>query len=168
MFSFQRASCGEVHTGIPAFGWEHPVSYLDVPAEERSRRCELTSDTCTIDGEHFFVRGCLDIPVRGQESMSWGVWVSLSGVNFRKFLEVYDEPKRSHLGPFFGWLNSYFPIYPDTVNLKTQVHLRDGGLRPYVELEPTEHPLAIEQCTGITTSRVAEIYQAIMHRDPAH
>ncbi|MGQ0416884.1 DUF2199 domain-containing protein, partial [Bacillus sp. HC-TM] len=35
------------------------------------------------------------------------------------------------------------------------------GTAPYVELEPTEHPLAIEQRNGITLERVKEIQEMI-------
>ncbi|MGW1264432.1 DUF2199 domain-containing protein [Streptomyces drozdowiczii] len=35
-----------------------------------------------------------------------------------------------------------------TLNLKTRVHTRPVGDRPFVELEPTDHPLAIEQRTA--------------------
>jgi hypothetical protein len=51
------------------------------------------------------------------------------------------------------------------VGLKTMVHLRDNGIRPYIELEPTVHPLAIEQRAGITVERVAEIYSLMMHQE---
>ena len=54
-------------------------------------------------------------------------------------------------------------MYPDTLNLKTRVHLRDDGVRPSIELEPTEHPLAIEQRDGITAERVAELYARLVH-----
>jgi hypothetical protein len=50
------------------------------------------------------------------------------------------------------------------MNLKTMVHLRDNGTRPFIELEPTQHPLAVEQKTGITAERVAEIYAQVVHR----
>ena len=53
------------------------------------------------------------------------------------------------------------------MNLKTRVHLRDHGERPRIELEPTDHPLAIEQRHGITVDRVAEIYAIMMH-GPVH
>jgi hypothetical protein len=43
------------------------------------------------------------------------------------------------------------------------VHLRDHGIRPYIELEVTEHPLAVEQRSGITMQRVAEIYGLMAH-----
>jgi hypothetical protein len=43
------------------------------------------------------------------------------------------------------------------------VHIRDNGIRPYIELQPTDHPLAIEQRNGITVERVAELYSLMMH-----
>ena len=55
------------------------------------------------------------------------------------------------------------PLYPSTENLKTRVHLRDDGVRPYIELEPTDHPLAVEQRNGITVDRVAEILAYYEH-----
>jgi hypothetical protein len=149
---------------MPSFGWDYPLPFLKVPEGERETRCSLTSDTCVIDDEHYFVRGCLEIPVIGEEEvLSWGVWTSLSEKNFNHYLELYDEPNRSGHGPFFGWLCSPIGIYPDTLHLKTMVHLRDDGVRPFVELEPTEHPLAVEQRSGITVERVAEIYEKMIH-----
>lgn len=124
----------------------------------------MDSDTCVVDQEHFFVRGCLDIPVHGEsDAFSWGVWVSLSRDSFAQFKACYDTPSRSHIGPFFGWLSAELPLYPSTENLKTLAHLRDDGIRPYIELEPTDHPLAVEQRNGISVDRVAEIYAFFMH-----
>ncbi|MCI4339810.1 MAG: DUF2199 domain-containing protein, partial [Thermoplasmata archaeon] len=37
------------------------------------------------------------------------------------------------------------PLYPDTLLLKTHVHTRPIGQRPFVELEPTDHPLSVER-----------------------
>lgn len=165
MFRFKCTSCDQWHEGMPTFGFDAPLHYYGVPAEERSQRCYLASDTCVIDKEFFFIRGCLDIPVTGeQDSFSWGVWVSLSQENFAKFTQYFDQPKRSHIGPFFGWLSAALPLYPDTANLKTRAHLRDDGTRPYIEVEPMDHPLALEQRNGIAVSRVAEIYAHFEHR----
>lgn len=151
---------------MPSFGAHAPLSYYGVPEEERARRCDLGSDDCVIDKQQYFVRGCIEIPVQGEtESFSWGVWVSLSEANFLLWLKYFGEEKRSQVGPFFGWLNAWLKPYPDTIGLKTMVHLRDDGIRPYVELEPTDHPLAIEQRTGITVERVAELYSLMMHQE---
>ncbi len=149
---------------MPTFGWNYPLQYMQVPTETSERRCSLGSDECVIDEELFFVRGCIDIPVEGtDECFSWGAWVSLSKESFEVFIKHFDENSRSYLEPMFGWLCSHIAAYPDTLDLKTKVHFRDGGVRPYIELEPTEHPLAVEQRTGIPQGRVAEIYTLMTH-----
>jgi hypothetical protein len=43
------------------------------------------------------------------------------------------------------------------MSLKTNVHLRGGGTRPFIELEPTDHPLSVEQHQGMSLERVEEL-----------
>lgn len=163
-FEFRCQTCDEIHKGMPSFGAAAPLSYYAIPEVERASRCELGTDDCVIDETFFFVRGCLEIPVLGEdEPFVWGVWASLSEQDFITWLKMFDVEHRSHVGPFFGWLNAWLKPYPETINLKTQVHLRDHGLRPWIELEPTDHPLALEQRNGISIDRVAEIYAIMMH-----
>ncbi|MFE6856425.1 DUF2199 domain-containing protein, partial [Streptomyces sp. NPDC057674] len=65
---------------------------------------------------------------------------------------------------YFGWLSTELSLYsPSTINLKTHVHTRPVGHRPRIELEPTDHPLAVEQRTGITLARVREIAETVLH-----
>jgi hypothetical protein len=166
MFEFHCKGCGQVHHGMPALDAAAPLSYYLVPNDEREARCQLDSDACIIDESMYFVRGCLEIPVHGEsEPFSWGVWVSLSEQSFRQWVECYESEKRSHIGPFFGWLNAALKPYPDTASLKTHVYLRDGFIRPFIELEPTDHPLAVEQREGISVQRVAELYALVVHGD---
>jgi hypothetical protein len=163
-FEFSCSSCGEVHRGMPAFGAQAPLTYYLVPPEERPARVRFGADDCIIDDEHYFVLGCVEVAVHGEsDPFTWGVWVSLSEASYRQWRESYSEPKRSHIGPFFGWLNTGLKPYPDTVNLKAQVHIRDNGVRPYVELEPTDHPLAVEQRDGISVQRVADLFTQMVH-----
>jgi hypothetical protein len=78
MFRFKCSSCGEWHEGMPTFGADAPLYFYAIPEQEREARCVLTSDTCSIDQEFFFVRGCLEIPVEGaMEPFVWGVWASV-------------------------------------------------------------------------------------------
>ena len=165
MFKFKCKSCGEIHEGMPTFGFPFPIQYLDIPETERESRVSLGTDACVIDEEWFFVRGCIEIPVEGSEDpFIWGAWVSLSESSFQLFRQYLGEDQRSHIGPFPGWLCSDMKVYPQTcVNLKTSVHLRDHATRPYIELEPTDHPLAVEQRHGMTAERVAEIYAEMIH-----
>ncbi|MGW9453801.1 DUF2199 domain-containing protein [Streptomyces sp. NPDC055632] len=135
------------------------------PRFESDPDCLLSSDQCVIKGQHFFIRGLIEIPVIGsQDVFSWGVWVSLSKDNFARALEVWNTEGREAEKPYFGWLSTELALYPEsTTNMKTNAHTRPVGKRPFIELEPTDHPLAVEQRTGITLDRVREIATAVLH-----
>ena len=163
-FRYTCRTCGEIHEGVPALSASAPLFYYAIAPEERAARCELTSDTCVVDDAHFFVRGNIAVAVDGlNDQFHWGVWVSLSRENFSLYIEHFENPERSKFGPFFGWLSAELKSYPSTENLKTMVHLQDIPLRPSIELEPTDHPLAVEQRKGISQERLGEIYSAYLH-----
>lgn len=163
-FTFPCSACGGTHTGLPSFGAEAPWLYEQIAPDEREARCSIDSDGCIIDNLHHFVRATLDIPVHGQqEPFTWGVWVSLSEDSFNTWDLHFNETRRAHVGPFFGWFSNRLPGYPETLNLKTRVHLRDDGMRPLIELEPTDHPLAVEQRAGISLGRMAQLHALLMH-----
>ncbi|MFD8596720.1 DUF2199 domain-containing protein [Kitasatospora sp. NPDC059646] len=161
---FTCACCGERHAETP-MNFSSPAPAFWEPGMERAKKCELTSDQCVIRGEAFFVRGLIELPVIGHDEVfSWGVWVSLSERNFRRANEMWENPAREAEPAYFGWLSTeLFPYQPTTINLKTMVHTRAVGLRPTVELEPTDHPLAVEQRTGITMDRVRQLAEAVLH-----
>ena len=140
------------------------MQYLLIPQEERASRIRLSSDACVIDDKWFFVRGCLEIPVHDyEEPFSWGVWCSVSQATFRRYEELFEHAGRQAGESFFGWLCSAIPGYPDTQLLKAMVRLRAWPTRPFVELEPTSHRLAVEQRDGITLARAREIAERIIH-----
>jgi hypothetical protein len=152
-----------------SFGFDEPMPYLGVPEAERSDRCELTSDLCVIDNQHFFIRGCLEIPVHDAPSpFVWGVWTSLSLTSFKRVVQLWDDPARENELPYFGWLCNSIPVYQSTLHLKTQVHTRSLNQRPFIELEPTNHPLAVDQHEGITMARVQAIVEAFCIRHRPH
>lgn len=154
--------CGTSKEHTVGFGSIMP-SVLDGLSKREMKKCVvLTDDICVLDEAHFFINGCLELPIIGEDDpFIWNVWVSLSADNFFKVIDLWDEPARVDLGPMFGWLSTDLPIYPDTINLKTNVHMRGVGLRPLIELEPTNHPLAMEQRNGITRSRVDDIFRLV-------
>lgn len=157
--------CGEHHDGRPLhYGAAAPAVYYDIPEAERAERVLLSSDQCVIDDEYFFIVGNIDIAVIGHDELfSWDVWVSLSRTSFTRAHQLWNTSGRESEPPYFGWLSTALPGYPDTLNLKTHVHTRAIGRRPFVELEPTDHPLAVEQRTGITWDRVQEIAELVLH-----
>ena len=65
-------------------------------------------------------------------------------------------------------LSTDLPLYqPSALSLKTLVRTQPVGQRPLIELEPTDHPLAVEQRTGIMLVRVQEIAERLLHALPA-
>lgn len=108
---------------MPSLDTAAPLSDYAVPTSEREARCLIDSDACVIDKSQYFVRGCLEVPVHGQhEPFSWGVWVSLSEQSFRQWFACYESERRSHIGPFFGWLNAALKPYEDTCSSQGSLH----------------------------------------------
>lgn len=162
---FTCATCGEYHAELPmCFGQPAPALWLQMSDAERARRGELSSEQCVIDDEHFFVLGRIILPVvDGPGPFCWLAWVSLSEENFLRASELWYTEGRESEPPYFGWLQSSLPYGSTTLNLKTHVHTQPLGERPLIELEPTDHPLSIEQQRGITMVRVREIAEAALH-----
>jgi len=118
----------------------------------------LDEDFCAIEGNDFFVRGVIHVPIIGTaETLRWGVWGSLSRDNFQTLMKMNDDPKRVQLSPMFSWLSTQIPEYPDTLNLKMYAHIQKVDWRPNFELERSDHPLAQEYHKGITLERVKQI-----------
>ncbi len=159
--TFRCSCCGRVITGLPDLAYDAPAHYHQLPEPERAARARLSSDFCTIDDEDHFVRGVCLLPVQGSDqSFGFGVWVSLSAENFRGYVETFEDDDQSKLGTMFGWLCNRIPTYPETINLETAVVPQDMKVRPQVWISEAhaDHPLYIEQQTGITKDRLGEIY----------
>ena len=134
--------------------------------QERKSRGMLGSDQCIVDDKSFFIRGLIEIPVvDGDGPFAWGVWVSLSKANFDRTSDLWNDPRRVNEPPCFGWLCNSIPGYTETLNLKTMVHSRPVGVRSYIEIEPTDHPLAREQRNGITLDRIRGIAEQMHHQN---
>jgi hypothetical protein len=163
-------NCGLKHAGLfdLALGkpeqWPGPEEYRP-NSEARGARNILTEDFCVLDGEHYFVRCVLELPIIGvpEQRFGFGTWSTLSRKNFDIYVETFDTGEQAHLGPWFGWFSNRLLGYPDTLNLKCQVRPRDGRLRPLIGLEPTGHPIANDQADGITFDRILELYALSGH-----
>jgi len=91
--------------------------------------------------------------------------VSQSADSFARAVELFDRDPDPDEERRFGWLSNEIRIYrPSTLHLRTHVHFQPLNNRPLIELEATDHPLAIEQRDGITLERAQEIVAAMMPR----
>jgi hypothetical protein len=164
---FLCSCCGKRHDGLPfSYATLAPASWREELTSDPTSL--LADEQCVIEGKHFFVRARIVLPVvDADENFDWGVWVSLSEANYTRVCQLWTDPRRVDEPPYFGWLSTELPCYePTTLNLKTNLHAQPVGVRPTVELEPTDHPLAVEQRTGITLARVQAIAERLLHPDP--
>jgi hypothetical protein len=167
---FTWATCGKEHDlSEVSFGSDAPAQWDALSAAERERS-EFDQETCIIALETedaFFVRASLDVPIRQSDrSFTWGVWVSLSEKSFGEMIDHWNDRGRLRYGPYFGWLCTQIPVYPDTMFLKTGVHQRAVGMRPSIELEQTDHPLSIHQREGIEPDELRGMVMRLLH-EPA-
>ena len=60
----------------------------------------LTEDFCIIDGQHYFVRCVLELPLIGWEgeAFGFGVWATLSKKNFALYGKTFDSGKQGAAG----------------------------------------------------------------------
>ncbi|MEQ9541611.1 MAG: DUF2199 domain-containing protein [Deltaproteobacteria bacterium] len=163
--------CTEIHhvdLDSSSFGAGEPAQWWLLSSAERAES-ELSSDQCIIHagGEtSYFVAAVLEIPIaKSTAKLKLQVWVSLSCASFEEAHAHWHDPARTETGPYFGWLSTAVPGYPDTMFLKTRVHQRPVGLRPRLELQVDEHPLAVHQHSGIGPRELAKLLSALMHDD---
>ncbi len=157
--------CGQSFNTLPMdYAFAAPRNWFGLTEAERTTRAKLTDDICTIDGNEHYVRGCLEIPVSdSSESLIWGVWVSISEDSLRYILSGWNAQIAEDEPPRFGWLSTWISGYPEPREIRCQVFIRSGNLRPRIVLQPTDYPLAIEQHQGITLERVKQIAAGAGH-----
>lgn len=162
-YAWNCGCCGKQFDSLPeGYAFKAPDQWAAIPEPERATRGMCDTDVCRIRGVGVFVRGCIEVPVIGtDEPFVWGVWMSVSEQSMSRIVELWTAARIDNEPPKFGWLSNSISIYPPTLNLKTNLHLRGGGLRPAIELEPTDHPLSLEQRRGMTPERVLEIAGAL-------
>jgi hypothetical protein len=149
--------------------FDAPRTY-DQLTDDEKRNAIKKEDICVI-GEDHFVRGVIQFDIIGVQSLrpvllrTWGIgaWVSLKKENYERYLELFREKNVSGNGPYFGWLSNSLAGYPETWSLKTRLHLRPYPERPLIELEPTDHPLAVQQREGIHMREVQALVERVLH-----
>ncbi|HTD67703.1 MAG TPA: DUF2199 domain-containing protein [Candidatus Limnocylindria bacterium] len=160
---FRCKSCGEIHNDDAlGFSFRAPA-YFEGVSPTLQATSILTGDQCIV-GDHFFVAGCLEVPIIGTNKFfGWTAWVSLSEKNFKRMAELWATPGRESEPAYFGWFSNSLPEYLETLNLKVSLHTRPVGVRPLIELEPTSHPLAVEQRGGVSSARAQELAEKLRH-----
>jgi hypothetical protein len=166
--TYKCSTCGKVHDEVPlSFAADFPDMYANMKREDRDVRAVIGTDQCVIDQKLFFIRGCLEIPIVGsQEVFLWGLWASVREEVFDEISESWVTPGRENLhGPFKGRIANSLSIYPETFNLRLEIVIQPAGTRPLFRLVELDHPLTIEQGSGITRSRALEMATLLLHQE---
>ena len=141
------SSCGEYHSNIPMnYGFDAPLYYYLIPEEERATRCELTKSQCIIDEKYFFIRGHVQLKVENNpNSFHWSIWASISESDFNNVCENWDDENRILQPAYTGELANDLEPYPVTRGLMVNIITRPVGMIPIFQLQPSDHPLYLEQ-----------------------
>jgi hypothetical protein len=153
------SGCGQEHGALPfSLSADYPDAYVGLTDDERKTRASLSSEQCIIDQEQFYVRGCIEIPIRGTDGVFlWGVWAKVEDQVFDAISEHWDsEGREIKIGPYEGLLANSLSIYPRTLNLRVKIQVMPVGVRPLFRIEDEDHSLAIEQKYGITPEHAQE------------
>ena len=168
--SYRCSSCDEDHQGLLDLACDNPEQWPESPLKAPNSALDLTgnflsSDFCVLHDEHFFVRVVLELPIIGSDgrTFGFGVWATLGRENFVRYVNTFDSGEQAELGPWLGWFSNRLMGYPDTLNLKCRLHMQNNRQRPRVELQPTDHPLAVEQHSGVTFDRLLDLYAIYGH-----
>jgi len=160
-------TCGQTHDSIPlSFAADYPDNYANMSDDQRDLRAIIGSDQCVIDEEQFYIRGCLEIPLHGQEEpFLWGLWASLWKADYDHISDTWETPERENsTGPFKGRLSNNLREYPfDTYNLTLTVQIQPVGQRPLFFVDEPGHPLSIAQQNGISLEEAHELASNILH-----
>jgi len=163
------ARCGEEHDGLVHLSAFAPDPWLgddeyEENADLRLRGNFLSEDLCVLNGEHFFIRGVLEIPIRGvPDSFGFGCWSTLSRGNFDKYLCGFDDGAYPDMGPWSGWLSNQLADYIGTAPEALWVYPQLDRVRPRFRGQNPAHPLAIAQANGITPERALELFAFYGH-----
>jgi hypothetical protein len=165
--SYQCETCGREHVGLPMdVASAKPGDFLAIPAGERARRCNLTTDLCVIDKSRFFLRGVLYVRVVDAEApFGWGLWAEVNEQSFKRYMALYSADGTEER-PFRGQLSvEDRPGYEGLDGHTVMIQLRLATERPTFTLAPSEHLLYKEQHEGISMHRVHEILKRLFPKD---
>jgi hypothetical protein len=157
--SYVCSCCGLEHSGLPlSFAADFPDPYANLNKEDRDARALIASDQCIIDHEQFYIRGCIELPIRNStEIFLLGVWASVHEKDYDEIEQHWESDGRERkIGPYKGRLANSLSLYPETLNLKLEIKIQPVGTRPRFFLEDTEHAMTVEQKTGLAMLKAEE------------
>ncbi len=152
------SSCGQEHPDDELeLTFRRPDAVVDLSGEDFLRRVNEDADRASIDGERFFLRGILPLPVpETGTDYAIGLWVEVTPKTFWRVIELWTAEEQVDEPPFAATLANQVPSLPPTIGLQVSMRLTGPTTRPEFRLVAADHPLHREQTAGITRHRIHE------------
>ena len=132
-----RVHCGDAAVPLE-FGYGAPDEIFALTADQKSR-ATIHRSFATLDGNRFFIRGLLPIPVEGYDRWCIGLWVEISHADFDACRAAWDDPERYTRLQFIGRIaNDVESDAALAVRRETEVtlHVPDAKVRPHIRSTP--------------------------------
>ncbi len=166
IFSCVCSCCGQSYEGYPSYAFITPDHSFQLTPEEPNERRNIDKNICSIrhdDHTDYFIRVCLEIPNHGVSSpYMWGVRGSIRNDNLKRDLQTWEDADNNDAS--VGWFCNNLSLYPSTLGLKTLAHPRRDNVRPWLELEPSEHPLYLDWKNGLSIEQAKALVLNSMHQ----
>ena len=126
------SECGAVHSRADVeLAFKLPDAIFALSAEERDARCIVGKEECTLDGQRYFLRGLIPIPVRGRERVYCiGAWAEIDAATRTRIRELWTDPLQSSEPPFAAILANSISLVPSTLGLPISLRLTGPTTRP--------------------------------------
>jgi hypothetical protein len=106
------------------------------PAERTARvwqSAETNSDFAVLDGEAFYVRGIVPVPLPGGDQFRYGAWLEVSQPEFTRILEAWGDDAAYERLRFRARLANALPPFGErAMGAAVEVATGDASARPKV------------------------------------
>ncbi len=137
--------------------FKRPDATAEMSEDEREARVQENRDLTVIDGQRFFIRAVLPLPVIGRPNdYALGIWVEVAQAAFERVYALWDQEDQASEPVFAAVLANTVPSLPSTLDLPVTLSLTGPTTPPSLQVLPAEHPLHGEQSAGITPHRIYE------------
>lgn len=162
---FDCQGCGQHHDELPlVFAFAAPDFANGISVYEKEERIQASEDWCIVDNKYFYLRGCLDFPVKGTaETFSLGTWVAVSEDDFDRVMELWEQPGRENEPAYTGRLANAVTFYPECRSMEVTVRTRPVGERPLFQLPASNHPLCVDHAQGMERELVEKLAALTLH-----
>lgn len=141
-----------------------PDEIFALPEQEKEVRTEGSTDLYVLDGNRFFVRGLIPLPIENREDYCLGAWAEVSEKDFDRIEELWDVDVRAEEPRINATLANAFPYTLSDGVVELEIQLQDSKSRPMFYITSHGCTLFDEQSNGIPAHRAFE-YTSYTNKD---